>query len=304
MKITLLRNGTSGRGAGDRLWPQVEKRLQSRFPGGGIEVIQTSSAEDLVLQAERAVAQGVEVVVAGGGDGTINAVMQALVGSDSALAVIPLGTGNDFARTLGIDSNIDRAVETLAIGRSVQIDVARWRQGERSGYFLNVAGCGFDAAVAATINNGVRRLRGKPAYLYAILSTLFRYRPVHLSLRADGVEREANAMLCAIANAQSYGAGLRVAPMASLQDGLLDLVIVGSLGRFEFLLNLPKVLSGKHLDHPKVSHLAFRNLRITSSPPSPFLIDGELLGSEPVEIEVVPRALRVLVPKDGTACQD
>ena len=288
-RIAVLRNPASGRGSA-RPWAGIRARL------GGMRVVETTSAEDLASWSRRLVEEGYDVVAAAGGDGTINGAAQALVGSPTALAVLPTGTGNDFARTLGIGTDLGAALAALGEGRVAEIDVGRWIQGESAGYFVNVAGCGFDAAVADTINRGVRGLRGRSAYLAAIGLTLRRYRPLRLSLVVDGEPLQAEAMLCALANAQSYGAGLRIAPMADLRDGLLDLVLVGPLGRTEFLRNLPGVGTGRHMGHPQVSHRSFRALTIQSAPPSPFLVDGEMLPPGAVGVEVLPQALRCVVP--------
>lgn len=294
MSIVVLRNPTSGRGEGARRWPAIERELHECL-GDGLQVVTPSSANDLADQARRLVEEGASsVLVAAGGDGTVNAVMQAVLGSSCALGILPLGTGNDFARTIGVD--LGNAVATLAGNHIETIDVGRWRQGDRSGHFLNVAGCGFDAAVASRINRGVRHLRGRAAYLYAVVATLAAYRPIKLDLSIDGEPLIADAMLCAIANAQSYGAGMRIAPTAELQDGKLDLVVVGALGRAEFLRNIPKVFKGEHLAHPKVMHRCFEKLWLSSEPPTPFLVDGELLPEGPVTVEVVPKALRVVTP--------
>jgi diacylglycerol kinase (ATP) len=161
---------------------------------------------------------------------------------------------------------------------------------------MNIAGCGFDSMVAERINRGFRGLRGKTAYLAGMLATLASYRPSQLSLRVDGVEITTPAMLCAIANARCYGGGIQVAPMASILDGVLDLVIVGEFGRIEFLRAFPQVLKGTHLKHPKVRHFPFRKLEISSSPPIPFLVDGELVGAVPTRVEVVPGALKIVFP--------
>jgi diacylglycerol kinase (ATP) len=239
--------------------------------------------------------EGLDVVVAAGGDGTISQVMQGVLGSSSALGILPVGTGNDFARTLGLLS-VEDAIAALGAGSRRRIDVGEWRQADRSGHFLNVAGCGFDACVAERINTGFRRLRGQTAYLAAILQTLRAYECLRLEIEVDGERLGGPTMLCAIANARSYGGGIKVAPTAELSDGLLDLVLVGEFGRLEFLRSFPLVLRGAHLKHPKVIHRTFKHMKLSSQPASPFLVDGELLPPGDVEVEVVPAALDVICP--------
>jgi diacylglycerol kinase (ATP) len=221
--------------------------------------------------------------------------MEGVLGSKAALGVLPLGTGNDFSRAIGVGPDLESAIQALKANQIKRIDVGKWQQGGRCGHFVNVAGCGFDAAVANRVNEGYRRLRGRTAYMAGIVQTLFSFRPTNLSLIVDGDLVYGRAMLCAFANATSYGGGMQIAPTAELSDGYLDLIIVGELGKLEFLWSFPRLLRGTHLSHPKVSHRRFRHLEILSDPPVPILVDGELLRPGPLTVEVVPAALDVVV---------
>lgn len=242
------------------------------------------------------IAQSCEVVAAAGGDGTVGDVMQGILGSKTALAVLPLGTGNDFARSIGVH-RIESAIAAIAANQRKRVDVGHWHQGAREGHFLNVAGCGFDAVVASRINTGFKRLKGSLAYVAAVISTLLSYRASTLTIVVDGERFQVRAMLCAIANARCYGGGMMIAPCADIADGFLDLVIVEEISRIGFLLAFPKVFKGKHMTHPKVMHRTFKSIEISSDPPVPFLVDGELFDAGPVRIEVVPSVLDVLVPQ-------
>lgn len=233
-----------------------------------------------------------------GGDGTIREVAEGVLGTSSSLAVLPMGTGNDFARTLGFGSDLDLAIAALAGGKTMRVDAGRWRCGEQSGIFLNVAGCGFDAAVADRINRGFRHLRGTAAYLAAVTSILASYRATDLTIEVDSERIARRAMLCAFANAVSYGGGMRIAPCARISDGLLDLVLVREVGRFEFLRSLPRVFRGAHLGHPAVEHRVFRHATLTSDPPVPMLVDGEVVPAGAVTIDVLPSALSVVIGKE------
>jgi diacylglycerol kinase (ATP) len=239
-------------------------------------------------------------VVAVGGDGTLSQVLQGIATSNVSLALVPAGTGNDFARTLGIGTSSERAIQALAGGQRVAVDLGRWTCGERHGVFLNVAGCGFDAMVAERINTGFRRLHGQTAYLAAVLNTLAKFQPVGLTLEIDGQRLESVATLCAVANAQSYGGGLRIAPTALINDGLLDVILVERLSTFEFLRSFPQLIKGQHLTHPKVRHFRGKHIRIAHSH-TPFLVDGELVPGGAVDITVMPRALSMVVPADFDA---
>ena len=181
------------------------------------------------------------------------------------------------------------------------VDVARWQSQDKEGVFINVAGSGFDGEVARMINEDLRNLNGSLAYYVAILRTLARFKPIEVEVEVDGVRDVGTAMLCAVANATSYGGGLRIAPGASLTDGLLDVVRVGDLGKLEFLMNFPKLLSGTHLNHPKVKHLRGKSVVLRTAADVPFLVDGELTPGGEVRIDVVPNALGVLFPNSGLA---
>lgn len=296
-RIAIVRNLRSGRGKGTSAWQALEARLCDALGERLCRIEETTGPGSAEGQARALAAEGFEVVVAAGGDGTASQVMQGLLGSASTLGMLPLGTGNDFARTIGVGPNVQLAIDALVADRRARSDVGKWTQGEREGHFLNVAGCGFDAAVAARINSGIRRLRGRPAYLAAIVQTLIAYRPTLLRLTIDGEQVERKGMLCAVANAMSYGGGMRVAPLARIDDCVFDLVLVGDVGRLEFVRAFPSLLKGTHLAHPKVEHRTFRSLEIESDPPSPFLVDGELLPTGKVRVEVVPGAIEVVVGK-------
>jgi diacylglycerol kinase (ATP) len=163
-------------------------------------------------------------------------------------------------------------------------------------HFMNVAGCGFDAHVAERINQGFRLVRGTAAYLAAVIQSLCQYKSCHLRITLDDEEIEDRVMLCAIANAQSYGGGMRVAPNASISDGLLDLIIVREISKMGFLRAFPSVFKGTHLSHPAVSSQTGKLVKLESENPMPILIDGELFGTTPATFQVMPGTVRIFVP--------
>ncbi len=298
------RRGRTSRPRIDELIPEVCSQAKEHGIEPIFEFVQTTAAGQACRTgqflpgtgsylARQAVESGADIVVAAGGDGTVCEVANGLLGRSAVLGVLPCGTGNDFARTLGIGTDMALAMRTLAFGESRMVDVGKCGQG----HFVNVAGCGFDAQVAHRINHGFRRLRGTTAYIAATLTTLRDYRPTPVRLTIDGITHEQKIMLCAIANARSYGGGMRIAPNADLFDGMFDLIVVGELSKFAFLKAFPNVFRGTHISHPSVTVLRCRNVQIESESPIPVLADGEELSATPVSFEVVPKALSVMFPK-------
>ena len=291
MNWTIILNPASGRGRGAR----SEKQIRAALPDS--EILETQKSGDAETFAFEAATRG-QHVAAAGGDGTLNDVLNGVlrVKQNTSIAVLPLGTGNDFARTLKI-SSLETALQTIRTGvaRPMDVGVARSEMGER--FFLNVAGAGFDAVVAKRINNG-RFLRGTAAYVAAVLATLETFRAAELKLSCDGETENLRALLCAVANAQSYGGGMRIAPDALLDDGLFDVCTIADATPLEFVRAFPSVFAGKHLSHPKVTLRRAQSIRIESETPWPVLLDGELWGETPVEFTIVPRAVNVCVPGD------
>jgi diacylglycerol kinase (ATP) len=294
-KVVLIRNPKSGRGKASAAWPALEAQLKAKI-APDLSVQETKGHGHATELARQAVSEGCETIIAYGGDGTVTQTANGLIGSAVKFGIIPGGTGNDLSRTLGIGTSTATAVQAIEAGKTIKMDVARWKTDQAEGYFLNIAGMGFDAAVAERINQGFKSLKGTLAYLAAVISTLQRYRSQDLRLTIDGAVIEESVMLSAVANAQCYGGGMKVAPMASVTDGILDVVLVRALGRMAFLTAFPKVFKGAHMGHPKVDHYRGRQIRLEPRGESPFLIDGELTPCRWAEIEVMPGALEVFVP--------
>jgi diacylglycerol kinase (ATP) len=308
---TIILNPAAGRGRANQLRTALEAilkhTLSSPGPEGGAvswNIVETQKPGDACgIARELAEANDSSVgITAAGGDGTLGDVVNGVLqsGKQANIAVIPFGTGNDFARCLGIGTSLELAVATLRDGSPQLIDLGQLHNnasGKEGRYFINIAGCGFDAVVAERINQGFRSLRGTPAYIAAVIQTLGRFRPTPIYVICDGVETKTRAMLCALANATSYGGGMLVAPDARLDDGLLDICIIGDASRTEFLRAFPSVFKGKHTVHPKVSMHRAQHIRIESEIPLPVLVDGELCGTTPIEVQIVPHALRIMMPQ-------
>jgi diacylglycerol kinase (ATP) len=252
----------------------------------------------------RAAEDGVDVVVTLGGDGTVNEVVNGLAPLGAAgpeLAILPFGTGRDTIRTYGIPKNAERALELLRGGRTRTIDLGRaafrTSAGEDSRWYINIGSCGLTGAVAERAERTSKRLGGTPSFLYATVATFAAWRNVPFTVQVDDappLELVANNVICA--NGRAFGGGIRVCPQAEPDDGLLDVLVWGDVGKLDLALNLPRLYRGTHLGHRKVTVLRARRVRVEPERPLPLELDGELPGSTPATFEIAPGALRLRVP--------
>ncbi len=257
----------------------------------------TTGPGDAEALAERAVEQGFRTVVAAGGDGTINEVVNGLAGSDVALGLLPLGTMNVFASELGIPSNRHRRCwEIIEAGHTRRIDLAR----ANDHYFVQLAGIGFDAQAVAGVGSEFKKNFGPLSYVISAARVAAR-RPPQLLIEAEhGPVREGSFVL--IGNGRFYGGPFAVFKNALLDDGKLDVIICKNVGHLDMIRYLQNVLFGTHLDLPDVEHFQARRVTVrcadaaAGGEPVPFEADGELVGHVPVTFRVSPGKLRVLVP--------
>ncbi len=299
MRALLACNPASRGGRGARALPAVTERLGRA--GVEVEMHRTSSLADARKTACDA-ADKVDAVVAMGGDGMVGACAAGLAdaGPDAraALGVVPTGGGNDVARALGLPPDDPLAAAGLLPGLTRRrIDLAR-ADGRR---WLNVAGAGFDAEVNRLANQRLRRAPATLRYVGALLAKLVVEQPARFTLTLDGRSEELAAWLVVVANGRSYGGGMRVAPDASFDDGMLDVVVIGDLGKASFLATFPKVYSGRHVEHPLVTVHHARRVELAADRPRTVYADGEHAGELPMVFEVEPSALTVLATTDAPA---
>ncbi|HLI29149.1 MAG TPA: diacylglycerol kinase family protein [Chloroflexota bacterium] len=298
-------NPAAGAGRGGGRWPGLAAALHRQ--GLSFEAVLTRAPGDAGAAAARAVRERRAVVIAAGGDGTISEVVNGLLHARPrdrplpALGVLPLGTAQDFARSLGLPLVPEAAVAYLRHARPTPLDVGRTRLGDGAiRYFVTYAGTGFDALVVARAQTWGPRWRGALPYVVGFFHVLRGYANQQFSLWLDGQplvsQRRINMII--VANGGNYAGLLRMAPGASMRDGWLDVIVIGDVGRLEFLLSVPLALSGRHLAHPKVTALRAREVVITAREPLPVQHDGEVAGPLPAHIDVLPGALPVLLRPD------
>ena len=287
--IRFLVNPSSGRGTGKAHLDRI-RVLASRH-GAGLVV--SRKVTDLAEQARRAAEDGVERLLVAGGDGTMHHAAQGLAGTGCALGVIPLGSGNDLAGTLGIPPDLEVAVERALKGEIRRIDLAR--VGET--YCIGYAGVGFDSEVTRFANE-MKVLRGPLIYFYAVIHTLITFQPPQMKVVWDDGVFEGRVMFTVVNNLPRFGGGMRIAPDAKIDDGLLDLVIVREVPKSVLLSIFPKVYNGRHVGHPSCTIVRTRRAEITIDRTLTMYGGGEPLrpveAGEPVVVEVVPGGLAVI----------
>ncbi|MEZ0071022.1 diacylglycerol kinase family protein [Planotetraspora sp. GP83] len=289
-ELVVLVNPAARGGRALRLLDPVIRRLKQG--GRPVSVIVGTSAQDALERACTAVAEGPGALVAFGGDGLVHLAVQAVAGTDVPLGIIPAGTGNDIADALGIPRRDPLAAAAIvARGRSRVIDAARAGAHE---WFAGVLACGFDSRVNERAN-GMTRPPGMAKYVVALVEELRSYAPIGFRITLDGEVIEQEAMLVAVANTRSYGAGMRVCPDASPDDGLLDVLVLGAMSKGEFLRTFPRVYRGSHVNHPAATVRRARSVTLEADGVIAYA-DGERVGPAPVTCVVEPGALRVLTP--------
>ncbi len=300
--LLLIVNPRSANGATGRRWQRIEQRLCAILPQ--FDAVFTERPGDGTRLAASA-ANEYEVVAAVGGDGTINEVVNGLIGEDgtpraAALGIIPRGTGSDLVRSLGIPHSLDAAAAVLARRRRREVDIGRARVRGLDGapvtrYFINEAELGMGAAVSDTVNRSSKRFGGAVSFLWAILVTVLRYRDHAVSFSIDGGPAETVLLNNAwIANGAYSGGGIASAPRASLDDGLLDLVRVGHAGLAGRVRALAGLRSGAFVRLPHVSYHQVRCVSAVAETAVPVEVDGDLIGALPATFDLLPARLPVI----------
>lgn len=295
--MLVIVNPTAGGGRAARLIPWLRERLDRR-PDVDLRV--TVKRGDAEAVAEAAVADEVRRIIAVGGDGTVQAVVNGMLAASrpAELGIVPVGSGNDLARSLGLPGDPAEGWRA-ALGSTVRsIDVARATNGDGgSRWFASAGGVGFDAQVATAMAGRRGWQAGRAGYLITTLAELRRFGNRAVRLRLDGgPPEELRVLLIAIANGAYYGGGMRIAPDARPDDGVLDLCVVGDIGRLTAIRQLPNLYRGTHVAHAAVSMRTARSVEIDGDGTSTVHLDGEPFGGLPLHVSVEPQRVAVAVP--------
>lgn len=261
--------------------------------------------------ARQAKLEGYKVIVAAGGDGTINEVVNGLAqvtqpgNSIGTLGILPMGSGNDLASVLGYSNDLKQAIQTIAKGRTRQIDLgySKWRSGnqEYQRYFDNNLGLGFEAQVTQE-SQKIKYLRGILIYLFATFKALRHYQTSEMNLEwtlstGESYKLTKKLLMVSIGNSCRNGGGFYITPQALVDDGLLNAAVIDGLPWTEILSLLPKLIKGTHIQKPYLKMLEFNQIKIACLTPVPVHLDGELITTDAtdLQVEVQPKKLEVIV---------
>jgi YegS/Rv2252/BmrU family lipid kinase len=301
--VVFVVNPASANGSTGRRWPEIARRASTAGLVGET-LISTRPGEVADLTA-RAVEEGARLIVAVGGDGTVyeaaNGLLRDGARPDVELAVLPRGTGKDFARSLRIPASLDGALAVAREGAVRTIDAGKasyvaWDRSPTESYFANFGGAGISGAIARRANSSSKAAGGRISFIWATVAVFAGWKSAEVTLRV-GEEERSGPMFEILATIGEYVAGgMRVTPEASPDDGLFDVMLVGDVSKADFVRTFPKIYRGKHVSHPKIEILRGPTVTIESAEPLPVALDGEQPGTTPVTFEIVPAALRLRVP--------
>jgi YegS/Rv2252/BmrU family lipid kinase len=291
----IIVNKMSGNGNGNKVWNKLKILLDKKKVPYQMQFTKRAGHASSIVQGLDF--SELTAIIAVGGDGTIHEVGNELVHKNIALGIIPAGSGNDIARSLGIPHNVEDGLERIIKSSGKYIDVGK----VGSGYFLAITGLGFDGKVAEVTNNSKvkkwlnKAKLGNLSYIINIFNVLFTYKPSNVSISVDGENREIeDVWLIAVANLPYYGGGIKICPEADSKDGLLDICIVSGISKWELLFVLPKAFNGNHIAHRHVTML--RGERVKIDPVEKLIVqcDGEIILTGDNKFSVIKEGLKIL----------
>ena len=281
-------NPVSGRGKGAAFGKRLEEKLSRlKLDYRLVYSERPMHARELAAEAAKTFA----VIVAVGGDGTLQEILNGMHGSQAALGILPVGSGNDFVRAVPIPVEMEKSLALLLQDKRKKIDLAK----VNDRIYHNGVGVGFDAWAVHT-GNQVTRLRGNAIYLYAVLHTLAHFKPQEVELSFNGNTVRKNYFLMTIANGVALGGGFYLTPDAEIDDGLLDLCLIQDMPKLSIIKNLIKVYSGKHKEDPRVEMVRTKRITIRSEKGFAVHADGELLSlnMNDLSIEILPKSIELI----------
>jgi diacylglycerol kinase (ATP) len=300
-ETVMIVNPASSAGRTARQWPEIAKRAKAH--GLEVDVRLTEQRGHATVLAREAAGQGVPLVLAVGGDGTVSEVANGLAGGDAAtdLAIIQRGSGCDIMRTFGIPKDADRALEIAARAPARTIDLGRVEyagpDGEaESRHFINIASAGLTGVAADRVNRSGKPLGATVAFGWAAVATFVGYRNSRFRIQIDDEQLDQVCNNAIVGNCRYFAGGMKILPDADPADGLLDVLVWGDVSKLDLALNLHKLYRGTHTGHPKATMRRARRVTVTPESALPIEVDGEQPGLTPATFEIVPSALRLRAP--------
>jgi YegS/Rv2252/BmrU family lipid kinase len=299
-------NPNAGSGKCRKDWPQINEILSKK--GFSYHVVFTQRRFHAILLIKKLINEGYRKVIVVGGDGTLNEVINGIFAQKAcesesiSVGMIPVGTGNDWARMFSIPSGYEEAIDTLLENNSIVMDAGRVNFSLKDQiylrYFINIAGTGFDAIVARKTNQ--LKEKGKSGillYFYNILSSLMAYKTTGISVEVDGKKFKDDIFSMSIGICRFNGGGMMQVPNADPTDGLFDITVIRKIGKFSVIRNLGRLYNGSIVKHSKVSALRGKNINIQASPPVYLETDGESLGHTPFQFSIIPASIKIIKGK-------
>ena len=297
-----LVNPASANGSTGRRWPEIARQAATAGLSG--DTLFSERPGHLAELAREAALGGAQRLVVVGGDGAVNEVANGLAGLPHApdVTVLARGTGCDFVRTFGIPRQVEEAARVGVAGDVRTIDLGRasyraWDGSDGTAVFANVASAGMSGAIAKRANETTKALGGKASYLWAIFAVFSGWAPANVEVTVDGERRAGPMFDVVVANGRFFGGGLEICPEAKPDDALFDVLTIGDVTKRDLVTTVPKMYRGTHLPHPKAELLRGATVTVTSDVPLPIELDGEQPGTTPITFEVLPRAMRLRVPR-------
>ncbi|OGQ13305.1 MAG: hypothetical protein A2026_15085 [Deltaproteobacteria bacterium RBG_19FT_COMBO_46_12] len=290
MRILVVVNPAAGGGKTLRLLPRIKRWLSESPHEFSFSI--PGSPDEMRSEITKASARGIDAILLSGGDGTVHDALPAILNANIPFGYLPGGRGNDFARNTGFTTNLRKSCCIPSNPSFHQLDLPIINQTP----FISTAYVGFDAEVNRLANDGKGYFGGKLGYTICVLKSLRNFKPFEIEMTIDGHRFRERVMLITVANGPYYGGGMKIAPQAIMDDGVLDICIVKEISKLELLRQFPKVFNGTHITHPKIIMASGKKIKITSDESREIFSDGEYVGVLPVECTIGSQSLRVLFP--------
>jgi diacylglycerol kinase (ATP) len=286
---------------------ELKKKISGIFQSGfEVSFKETSLSDPAGKLVSEAIAEGMDYLVSVGGDGTMNEVVNGFFNSGTTreipIGLLPYGSGNDFARTLGADKNLTRLFKAMKNKSTVKSDAGeitfKWFDGSiKKRYYINITDVGIGGMVSKKVNESSKKLGASLTYAKAIIQSFLSFKHKNIKIEANGLKWEGKILSLSMANGRYFGSGMCIAPEADITDGKADIVILGNVSLLDYIKNISRVKKGEKINHPEVSYHKASNCKIYSDEECPIDMDGEFIGYTPLELKMLPLSVTLIKPQ-------